>query len=246
MIYMQLPPKGEFLKTLWYLIVTYYKTFLQGLSNTLLLAVIGTIGGFILSFIFLYFKTLKVDNKRDNVLIKGLKKIANAFAGFYITVIRGTPMIVQAVIVYYGLLPYLRWSPLTAGLFIITFNTAAYIAEILRSGINGIDPGQNEAARSLGFNNVQSKLYIVYPQAIKNSLPAIGNEFIVNLKDSSIFFAIGIMDLFNAGKNATSGIYRTIEGYVVVALIYLVLTVVTSRLIAYLEKRRNKGGLEVA
>ena len=154
-------------------------------------------------------------------------------------------MIVQAVIVYYGLLPYLGWSPLTAGLFIITFNTAAYIAEILRSGINGIDPGQNEAARSLGFN-IQSKLYIVYPQAIKNSLPAIGNEFIVNLKDSSIFFAIGIMDLYNAGKNATSGIYRTIEGYVVVALVYLALTVITSRLIAYLEKRRNKGGLESA
>ena len=88
MIYMQLPPKDQFLKTLWYLIVTHYKTFLQGLSNTLLLAIVGTLGGFILSFIFLYFKTLKVDKKRDNVIVKGFKVIANAFASFYITVIR--------------------------------------------------------------------------------------------------------------------------------------------------------------
>ena len=246
MIYMTLPPKGETLKTMWYLIVTYFKTFLNGLSNTLLLAIVGTVGGFVLSFIFLYLKTLKTDNKRDNNLVKMLKKLGNMFASIYITVIRGTPMIVQALIVYYGLLPYIHWSPLTAGLIIITFNTAAYIAEILRSGINGIDVGQNEAARSLGFSNVQSKLFIVYPQAIKNSLPAIGNEFIVNLKDSSVLFAIGIMDLYNAGRGASSANYRTVESFLVVAVIYLILTVVTSRLISLLEKRRNKGGLESA
>jgi|SRR5690554_3487481 len=246
MIYMVLPPKGETLKTMWYFIVTFYKTFLNGLSNTLLLAIVGTLGGFILSFIFLYLKTLKLDEKRDNGLVKGLKRLGNGFASMYITVVRGTPMIVQAIIIYYGLVPYIRWSPLTAGLFIITFNTAAYIAEILRSGINGIDPGQNEAARSLGFNNMQSKLYIIYPQAIKNSLPAIGNEFIVNLKDSSVLFAIGIMDLYNAGRSASSANYRTVEAFLVVALIYLVLTYATSKLISFLEKRRNKGGLESA
>lgn len=246
MIYMALPPKGETLKTMWYFVVTFYKTFLNGLSNTLLLAVVGTLGGFILSFIFLYLKTLKLDEKRDNGLVKGLKRLGNGFASMYITVVRGTPMIVQAIIIYYGLVPYIRWSPLTAGLFIITFNTAAYIAEILRSGINGIDPGQNEAARSLGFNNMQSKLYIIYPQAIKNSLPAIGNEFIVNLKDSSVLFAIGIMDLYNAGRSASSANYRTVESFLVVALIYLVLTYVTSKIINLLEKRRNRGGLESA
>ena len=246
MIYMALPPKGETLNTMWYFVVTFYKTFLNGLSNTLLLAVVGTLGGFILSFIFLYLKTLKLDEKRDNGLVKGLKRLGNGFASMYITVVRGTPMIVQAIIIYYGLVPYIRWSPLTAGLFIITFNTAAYIAEILRSGINGIDPGQNEAARSLGFNNMQSKLYIIYPPAIKNSLPAIGNEFIVNLKDSSVLFAIGIMDLYNAGRSASSANYRTVESFLVVALIYLVLTYVTSKIINLLEKRRNRGGLESA
>lgn len=243
---MALPPKGETLKTMWYLVTTFYKTFLHGLSNTLLLAVVGTIGGFILSFVFLYLKTLKINEKRDNGIVKGLKTLGRGIASLYITVVRGTPMIVQAIIIYYGLVPFIGWSPLTAGLFIITFNTAAYIAEILRSGINGIDPGQNEAARSLGFNNMQSKLFIIYPQAIKNSLPAIGNEFIVNLKDSSVLFAIGVMDLYNAGKSASSANYRTVEAFLVVALIYLVLTYVTSKLIAYLEARRNKGGLESA
>lgn len=246
MIYMSLPPKGEILKTMWYLLTTFYKTFLNGLYNTLLLAIVGTVGGFILSLVFLYLKTLKTDEKRDNGFVKGLKKTGVGFSSLYITVIRGTPMIVQAIIVYYGLLPFLHWSPLTAGLFIITFNTAAYIAEILRSGINAIDPGQNEAARSLGFNNFKSKFYIIYPQAVKNSLPAIGNEFIVNLKDSSVLFAIGILDLYNAGKSASSANYRTVEAFLVVAVIYLVLTFTTSKLIAYLEKRRNRGGLESA
>lgn len=246
MILMELPAKNEFFKTIWYLIVTSYKTLLAGLGNTLLLAIVGTVGGFLLSFILLYLKTLKIDSKRDNLFKKILKKIANFFSSIYITVVRGTPMIVQAMIIYYGFLPLLDWKPLTAGLLIITFNTAAYIAEILRSGVNAIDPGQDEAARSLGFNSVQAKRYIVYPQAIKNSLPAIGNEFIVNLKDSSVLFAIGVMELYTAGRAASSASLRTIEAYIIVAVIYLILTLATTKLIVYLEKRRNKGGLELA
>ncbi len=249
MILMDLPEEHEFFKTIWYLLVTSYKTLLKGLSTTVLLAIVGTLGGFILSFIFLYLKTLKIDSKRDHPVSKFFKRVGTFFASSYITVVRGTPMIVQAIIIYYGLAPYMDsnlWTPLFAGLFIIVFNTAAYIAEILRSGINAIDVGQDEAARSLGFSRMQSKLFIVYPQAIKNSLPAIGNEFIVNLKDSSVLFAIGIMDLFNAGNAASSANYRKVEAFVIVAIIYLILTFFTSKLINILEKRRNKGGLEVA
>lgn len=243
---MELPASNEFLKTIWYLIATSYKVLLQGLGTTLLLAIVGTAGGFILSFIFLYLKTLKIDRKRDNTFKKVFKKIGNYFASSYITVVRGTPMIVQAIIIYYGLAPYLSdslWTPLFAGLLIITLNTTAYIAEIIRSGINAIDPGQQEAARSLGFSNLQAKLYIVYPQAIKNSLPAIGNEFIVNLKDSSVLFAIGVLDLYNAGNAAASSNYRKVEAFVIVAIIYLILTIVTSKIIKVLENRRQKGGL---
>ena len=241
-----LPNQNEFFKTIWYLLETSYKILLQGLGTTLLLAVVGTAGGFLLSFLFLYLKTLKIDKKRDNLFKKTLKKTANIFASAYITVVRGTPMIVQAIIIYYGIAPFLSdaiWTPLFAGLLIITFNTAAYIAEILRSGINSIDPGQQEAARSLGFSNVQAKLYIIYPQAIKNSLPSIANEFIVNLKDSSVLFAIGVMDLYNAGNAASSSNYRKVEAFILVAAIYLVLTLVTSHVIKVLEKKRMKGGL---
>ncbi len=187
---------------------------------------------------------LKVDTKRDQAIKKVFKKIGYHFANIYITVVRGTPMIVQAIIVYYGLSPYLNkavWTPLFAGLFIIVFNTAAYITEILRSGINGIDNGQYEASRSLGFNHFQTNLYIIYPQAIKNSLPAIANEFIVNLKDSSVLFAIGIMDLYNAGNAASSANYRKVEAFIIVALIYLILTLLTSKLISYLENRNVRS-----
>jgi putative lysine transport system permease protein len=248
MFLMELPNQNEFLKTLWYLVYTYHEVLLRGLGITLLLAIVGTIGGFLISFIFLYLKTLKIDKKRDNTAKKVFKKIGNYFASAYIAVVRGTPMIVQAIIIYYSVAPHISdkiWTPLVAGLLIITFNTAAYIAEIIRSGINAIDPGQQEAARSLGFSNLQAKLYIIYPQAIKNSLPSIGNEFIVNLKDSSVLFAIGVMDLFNAGNAASSSNYRKVEAFVIVALVYLVLTVATSQLIKYLEKKRSKGGLVI-
>lgn len=247
-ILMELPNENEFLKTIWYLITNSYKVLLQGLGTTLLLALVGTIGGFIISFVFLYLKTLKIDKKRDNTTKKVFKRIGSAFASTYIAVVRGTPMIVQAIIIYYSIAPYASdkiWTPLFAGILIITFNTAAYIAEIIRSGINAIDPGQQEAARSLGFSNLQAKLYIIYPQAIKNSLPSIGNEFIVNLKDSSVLFAIGVMDLFNAGNAASSSNYRKVEAFIIVAFIYLVLTVATSQLIKYLEARRAKGGLVI-
>lgn len=244
MIYMALPEEHEFFKTIIYLLTTAYKTLLRGLSITLLLAIVGTLGGFVLAFVFLYLKMLKPDKKRDRTLKKIFKKIGYHFANAYITVVRGTPMIVQAIIVYYGLSPYLNkaiWTPLFAGLFIIVFNTAAYIAEILRSGINGIDIGQYEASRSLGFNHFKTNLYIIYPQAIKNSLPAIANEFIVNLKDSSVLFAIGIMDLYNAGNAASSANYRKVEAFIIVALIYLFLTMITSKLITYLENRNLRS-----
>ncbi|MGI6782486.1 MAG: amino acid ABC transporter permease [Acholeplasmataceae bacterium] len=245
---MELPAKNEFLKTIWYLLYNFWEVLLRGLGTTLLLALVGTIGGFFISFIFLYLKTLKIDKKRDHTAKKVFKKIGNHFASAYISVVRGTPMIVQAIIIFYGIAPYANnniWTPLFAGLLIITFNTAAYIAEIIRSGINAIDPGQQEAARSLGFSNLQAKIFIVYPQAIKNSLPSIGNEFIVNLKDSSVLFAIGVMDLYNAGNAASSGNYRKVETFIIVAIIYLILTVVTSRLIKFLESKRTKGGLVI-
>lgn len=224
------------------LISKYLSLFVQGVGITLLLAVVGTLGGFMLSLVFVAAKTQKVDIKRDGIVKASVKRITNALATTYIVLFRGTPMIVQAMIFYYGVklitdLPW--WTPLSAGLIIVILNTSAYIAEILRGSINAIDKGQMEAARSLGFSRIKSLIYIVYPQAIKNALPAIGNEFIVNLKDTAVLSVIGVLDLFNATRQVVGATYDTVTPFIITAIIYLFLTGITSIAVNYLENRQR-------
>ncbi|MBU1093420.1 MAG: amino acid ABC transporter permease [Firmicutes bacterium] len=242
MIYAILPPKDQFFQTIIYLIETYSSFFLWGILITLFLSIVGTVGGFILSLLLTVLRTQVVDHRRDNHFSIFLKKLGKGFANIYITVFRGTPMIVQAMIFYYGIAPLgiSWWKPLIAGLFVVTLNTTAYIAEVIRSGINGVDQGQMEAARSLGFSRRQSMFQIVLPQAIKNSLPAIGNEFIVNLKDTAVLSVIGVVDIFKATQSATSSNYRIVEGFFIAAIIYLILTFVTGKVFARLERGKTE------
>lgn len=233
-----LPPKNEVVNTIIYLIENYASFFIRGILITLLLSVIGTVGGFILSLFLTVLRTQEIDQRRDHLYIKIMKKLGQFFAQMYITVFRGTPMIVQAMIFYYGIAP-LRiswWTPLVAGLTVVTLNTTAYIAEVIRSGINGIDKGQMEASRSLGFSRKQGMYFVVLPQAIKNSLPAIGNEFIVNLKDTAVLSVIGVFDLFRATQSATSSNFRIVEGFIIAALVYLILTFFTGKIVNKLER----------
>ena len=237
-----LPPKDEVLNTIWYLVETYSGFFIRGVLITLLLSVVGTVGGFILSLFLTVLRTQEIDLRRDGFGRRLLKRLGRGFSSVYITLFRGTPMIVQAMIFYYGISP-LRlswWTPLFAGLTVVTLNTTAYIAEVIRSGINGIDKGQMEASRSLGFSRRQSMFLIILPQAIKNSLPAIGNEFIVNLKDTAILSVIGVFDLFRATQSATSANFRIVEGFMIAALVYLVLTYITGKIVAKLENVMEK------
>jgi putative lysine transport system permease protein len=234
-----LPPKDEFFKTILYLIERYSGFFIRGILITLLLSIVGTVGGFILSLFLTVLRTQEIDQRRDAWISKVMKKAGHLFSSFYITVFRGTPMIVQAMIFYYGIAP-LRlsfWTPLVAGLTVVTLNTTAYIAEVIRSGINGIDKGQMEAARSIGFSRSQAMFLIIFPQAIKNSLPAIGNEFIVNLKDTAVLSVIGVFDLFRATQSATSSNFRIVEGFFIAALMYLFLTYITGKVVSFLENK---------
>ncbi len=236
-ILQNLPPKNEMFNTILYLLDTYSSFFIKGVLITLLLSVIGTVGGFILSLFLTVLRTQEIDLRRDSLTKRFFKRFGQAFSSIYITLFRGTPMIVQAMIFYYGISP-LRlswWTPLVAGLFVVTLNTTAYIAEVIRSGINGIDKGQMEAARSLGFSRSYAMFLIILPQAIKNSLPAIGNEFIVNLKDTAVLSVIGVFDLFRATQSATSSNFRIVEGFVIAALVYLLLTFITSKVVKRLE-----------
>lgn len=241
-IWMSLPPKDEFFKTILYLLDTYGSFFLRGVWITLLLSIVGTLGGFILSLGLTVIRQQDIDMKRDSWIQIWIKKLGIGFTKLYITVFRGTPMIVQAMIFYYGIAPLKLgwWNPLVAGLTVVTLNTTAYIAEVIRSGINGIDKGQMEAARSLGFSKRQAMFKVIFPQAIKNSLPAIGNEFIVNLKDTAVLSVIGVFDLFKATQSATSSNYRPVEGFFIAAVIYLMLTFVTSKIVDRMERKKVK------
>lgn len=160
----------------------------------------------------------------------------------YVEFLRGTPLLVQVLIVYFGL-PQLgiKMPRMTAGIVALTINSAAYMSEIVRSGIQAVDHGQTEAARSLGMTSVQTMLYVILPQAIKNILPAVGNEFVVIIKESSILYTIGIYELTYQANKLASTNYRYLETLMISALIYFVLTFVTSQLLGVLERRMRRG-----
>lgn len=235
-----LPDQSQFLQTILYIIKTYYPIILYGLGITFLLSVVGTIGGFILSLNLTQIRLLQVDKKRDSHFIKFLKHTSRFLGNGYVTIFRGTPMIVQAMIIYYGvssLKLFSWWNPLSAGLIIVTINTTAYISEVLRGSINAVAVGQMEAGRSLGLTHRQTMRKIIWPQAIKNALPGIGNEFVVNLKDTAVLSVISVVDLFYAVRQSASSNYRYVEAFVVAAVIYLCITYVSSKVIKHLETK---------
>ncbi len=221
---------------------------LTGIWTTVRIALLGTGIAFILA-IFMVFLRIQEPDKRDNDFVKAVKWLASHFARLYIFVIRGTPMMVQALIFYYfGFNLFKRtgmtvteingvWSFFISGLCTVALNSTAYLTEVLRGGILAIDRGQTEASRSLGMTNWQSMIKVVFPQAVKNSIPAIGNEFIINIKDSSVLSVIGVMDLMYATKSVSGIYFRSLEIYCVAALLYLVLTWLSSLLLKYLGSK---------
>lgn len=216
----------------------------KGIGVTLILAVVGTIGGFGIGILLSLGRTLRV-NQSDNKFIKILKTIVNGICYIYIQVFRGTPMMLQGLIFFL----MLNWSEIPAveifdgyllcGCVVIVLNTAAYMGEILRGGILSVEKGQEEGARSLGMSHAQAMFKIIIPQAIKNSIPAMGNEFIVNIKDSSVLNVIGLTELFAVGKIVITTTYNAIGVYVIIGLIYLTLTIIFSLILKIIEKKLN-------
>ncbi|OMF93608.1 MULTISPECIES: amino acid ABC transporter permease [unclassified Paenibacillus] len=205
----------------------YRNLFLSGLQYTLLLAVLGVFFGFVLGILV---SLLRMSKWRI------LRFIATAWVEF----LRGTPMLVQLFLIHYGLTELgLEFTPIQSGAITLTINSSAYLAEIFRAGIQGVDRGQVEAARSLGMKQGMTLRYIVLPQAIKNVLPAIGNEFITIIKESSIVSMIGVADLFFQAKTITTITYEGLTPYVIIAIMYFVLTFILSKLLGILERRLN-------
>ena len=164
-------------------------------------------------------------------------KILNAISQLYLTVTRGTPVVVQIMIIYFVIFMPIGIDKFIAAVICFGLNSGAYVAEIVRGGIMSIDNGQTEAGRSLGFTYMQTMWYIIFPQAFKNVLPALANEFVVLLKETSIAFYIGLRDLMYAGNSIRAATYSPFMPLVAVALIYLVMVLGLSKLVSILERR---------
>lgn len=230
---------------LWYILTNYFPLFWEGIKITLLVALIGTIGGTLIAFVLVFMRNLQPHFK-ENLFIRVVKKILNFIACAYVDIVRGTPMMIQAAVFYYGLAYQLSIDVVWASLIVVSFNSAAYITEIIRSGINGIGNGQLEAAQALGLNRFQAMRKVIFPQALKNSVPALSNELIVNIKDSSVLSIIGLTDLFYSAKAASSETYLQEQSYLLVAIIYFVITFVLTRLLDLIVTKINHRHFKIS
>lgn len=217
----------------------YWSLFEQGLICTVSLSFLTVVFGFILALILALMRMSKIH------ILKGV-------ASVYVEVFRATPMMVQLFIVYYVLLAgldlptwkmfgFIRFERFVPGVIALSLNSAAYLSEIIRSGIQSIDLGQTEASRSLGMSQWQAMQYVVLPQAIKNILPAIANEFVTIIKESSICWTIGVQEIMSAVNSVKAATFTIAEALIIAACVYFCLTFPTSKIIAYFERRMSRG-----
>ena len=234
---MQLP--STFFGWVRFLLEQYGPLFLSGVGVTLIVAITGTLVGFLLGLLVAILRTIPTSPK-DPAVKRVPLKILSWLLGVYIEVFRGTPMIVQAMVIYYGGMTVgVRLPVLTAAILIVSVNTGAYMAEIIRGGIISVDKGQKEAAHAIGMTHWQSMIYVVLPQAVRNIMPSIGNEFVVNIKDSSVLNVISVNELFFMSKSAAGTYLRYFEVFFITACIYLVLTFTVTRLLRLLERKMD-------
>ncbi len=216
----------------------YSSFFFEGIRNTLIISAFSVLIGTVLG-------TLMAMLRMSRILPLRLVALS------YIEFVRGTPLMVQLMFIFYGLpmigvkfpdIPFIPdFSRFAAGIVAMSINSCAYVAEIIRSGIQAVDSGQMEAARSIGYSHPQAMAYVVLPQAIRNILPALGNEFVVVIKESSIVSVIGIADLMFRTKDVIAVTYRTMASLAIVAVIYFCMTFIGGRLIAWMERRMSHG-----
>lgn len=212
--------------------------FLKGAGMTLAISLISTILGFGIGLAVAVVRTVPID-ENDSRGRQIFYKVVRAILVAYIEVFRGTPMIVQSMVIYYGSAELwgLDLSPFVAAILIVSVNTGAYMAEIARGGIMSIDKGQFEAAQSIGMTHSQMMRKIILPQAIRNILPSIGNEFVVNIKDTSVLNVISVTELFFMSKSAAGTYMRYFEVFFITCVIYFVLTFSVTRILLMVEKR---------
>lgn len=224
--------------------------FFSGFKTTVALAVFGTVIAFFLALLLVFLR-MQVIDRSDNDFVRFWKVVGSGFARVYSTVVRGTPMMVQAMIIFFGVFGLFKmtnltttqinaiWSTFTAGLVTIVLNSTAYMMEVLRGGIESVDAGQTEAARSLGLSQWEAMRTVVFPQGVKFAIPGLSNELVINIKDSSVLSVIGTFDLMFATTTVGGIYYAKFEAALVTSVIYLCLTMFASWLLGRLANRLN-------
>ncbi|MDY5531415.1 MAG: amino acid ABC transporter permease [Pumilibacteraceae bacterium] len=221
------------------MLARYWKRLLKGVGYTLLVSLISTIIGLIIGILIGIYRTMQLPK---NKFLRVLKKIGDWIFAAYIEVFRGTPMMVQAMVIFWGfalLNGGTTLNPIFAGFIIVSINTGAYMAEIVRGGIISIDKGQFEGAAAIGMTHFQTMTNVVMPQVLRNILPSVANEFVVNVKDTSVLNIIGFTELFFQAKSIAAINFNLFATYLLVAAIYFILTFTITRVLRLIEKKMD-------
>ncbi len=230
----------DFIGRIIFIIGKYGTTLLNGAGTTLAIALVGTFIGCLIGFIVGIIQTIPI-NKSDNIIKKVFLKIVKLILNIYVEVFRGTPMMVQAMFIFYGsaIVFNIHMDMWVAAYLIVSINTGAYMAETVRGGILSISEGQTEGAKAIGMNHIQTMIYVIIPQALRNIMPQIGNNLIINIKDTCVLSCIGVVELFFVTKTVSGAYYTVFESYTITMVIYLCMTVFFSKILRIIENKLN-------
>ena len=215
----------------------YYPQLLSGVGNTMLIALTGTVAGLAIGLLTGIVRTAPFSR---NGFVRVLHKILNAVIAVYVEIFRGTPMMVQAMVIYWGYAFASGGSTLPlipSGILIVSVNTGAYMAEIVRGGIISVDKGQFEGAMSIGMTHSQTMFKVIIPQVMRNILPSVSNEFVINIKDTSVLNVIGVTELYYFAGIIKRQSFETFQTYLVVCVLYFILTFTVTRLLRFVERK---------
>jgi len=222
----------------WQIVQNNYMSLLQGAERTLVIAFVGTVIGCVIGFLIGIVNTIPIE-KNSNPVKKVLLRIVRVILTIYIEVFRGTPMMVQAMFIYFGAMSVfnINMGMWTAAFFIVSINTGAYMSETVRGGVLSIDPGQTEGAKAIGMTHFQTMTSVILPQALRNIMPQIGNNLIINIKDTCVLSIVMVVELMFSSKSISGANYRYFETYTITMVMYLVMTLFFSRVLRLVEKK---------
>ena len=227
----------SFLNDVLNIFIKYYPQLLTGVGNTLLIALTSTVAGLALGLLTGVVRTAPMSK---NPVLRALHKLLNAIIAIYVEIFRGTPMMVQSMGIYWGYAFATGGDTLPlipSGILIVSINTGAYMAEIVRGGIISIDRGQFEGAMSIGMTHAQTMFKVIIPQVMRNILPSVSNEFVINIKDTSVLNVIGVTELYYFAGIIKRQNFQTFQTYLVVCILYFILTFTVTRLLRWVERK---------